>query len=216
MQNTVHIYGLIDPRTQELRYIGKTNKQPEKRLKEHLACREEGHRTSWIKNVLESGNVPDVFVIEDVPELEWQEAERFWINYFKYIGSDLTNISEGGYGGPIGPETRAKLSKALLGRKKSEATRIKLRENTSFHRPEIRTLGNIALTGRPMSDKTKEKIRQKSIGRTYSDETRKLWSEQRTGKKHKPESIEKMIDLATKRMRDPITGKYIRKKENNE
>jgi len=31
-----NIYALIDPRNNEVRYVGKTNKSIEKRLKEHL------------------------------------------------------------------------------------------------------------------------------------------------------------------------------------
>ena len=216
MQNTVHIYGLIDPRTQELRYIGKTNKKPEKRLKEHLECRGQGHKINWIKDILASGSTPEIFVIEDVPEHEWQDSERFWISYFRYIGSNLTNVGNGGYGGTTTPETRAKIGAAQRGMKRSEVAKIHYRQSTSFHRPEIQMLGRMAQSGKPMSDEQKEKIRQIATGRKFSEETKKKLSKMRIGRKHKQESIEKMRNFSDKRMRDPITGRYIRRNNNND
>jgi len=62
----------------------------------------------------------------------------------------------------------------------------------------------------------KEKIRQIATGRKFSEETKKKLSKMRIGRKHKQESIEKMRNFSDKRMRDPITGRYIRRNNNND
>lgn len=73
--------------------------------------------------------------------MSWQEREQFWIEHYKTLGHDLTNGTAGGDGihNPteqtrrnmslaqsgkiISAEARAKQSKALKGRKKTEAHR---------------------------------------------------------------------------------------------
>ena len=47
------IYGLCDPETNEIRYIGKSN-QPKKRLQDHIySCeRTVTHKNNWIKSLL--------------------------------------------------------------------------------------------------------------------------------------------------------------------
>ena len=43
-----YIYGLIDPRTNELRYIGQTHRNPERRLAQH--CRSAKNGTIYAKD----------------------------------------------------------------------------------------------------------------------------------------------------------------------
>ena len=117
--NTVYVYGLCDPITQQLRYIGKSNNL-KKRYQSHIRYRDKSHLTSWIKQLITIKKMPEMFLIEEVPIKEWQEAERFWISYFKYIGADLVNMLPGGLGGAvigreISQETRQKISEALRG-----------------------------------------------------------------------------------------------------
>lgn len=116
------IYGLIDPRNQCLRYIGKTHKRREIRLAEHISEAEEGGKGyvyNWIRSLLAQGMEPEIFVLERVPpEEDWQAAEKaniaFWRDHktvtFPYVhppqtaksiptkicGVELTNIADGG------------------------------------------------------------------------------------------------------------------------
>lgn len=116
--STTFIYGLCDPITQQLRYIGKAN-NPEVRCREHLSARflrPKTHKNHWIKSLLGQAVKPEPFVIEEVPSDGWQEAERFWIAYFRSIGADLTNLAPGGEG-DCGPEGRARHAAAMRGRK---------------------------------------------------------------------------------------------------
>ena len=116
------IYGLIDPRDRCLRYVGKTHKRREIRLSEHVenaTSGDKGYVYSWMRNLLDSGRSPEIFVLERVPGSDsWEEAERRQIAFwrapsgidFPYVhppqtrkstpttirSVKLTNIHEGG------------------------------------------------------------------------------------------------------------------------
>ena len=140
--NTI-IYGLDDPETQQLRYVGKTTRNLSQRLRDHLKDKRRCHRVNWIKNLTVRGLQPGIFEIESVLDRQANEAEKFWIAYFQYIGADLTNGTSGGTGGNTGqgthrtPEVRAKMSAAQriaqhgnqkrLGKKHSPETLAKMR-----------------------------------------------------------------------------------------
>lgn len=99
-----YIYGLIDPRNQQLRYVGKTVLIPHRRLFTHLwRARKQSHKRhsmAWLLNLEQAGGHPEIIVLEVVPPGgDWVEAEQFWIGYFKMVGADLCNHTIGGEGG---------------------------------------------------------------------------------------------------------------------
>lgn len=104
------MYSLIDPVTEQERYIGKTD-TPQRRLKEHLQDRRKTHKSNWIASLLSRGLEPAMRILEEVPVTQWQERERYWIAYYRSLGCPLTNGSDGGDGiiNPT-PEDRAKRS----------------------------------------------------------------------------------------------------------
>ena len=190
----ITIYGLIDPRSQQLKYVGMTSKELSVRLDRHM--REVGHchKRSWIQGLKKVGLKPDIFEIENVDDTEWEEAERFWISYFKYIGCRLTNIADGGMGGRWNsrgqkrtPEQREKMRMALLGHKTSDETKEKLRKifigrkfsDESKRKMSISTKRRFKVN--PVSDETKKKMsiahKGKLLGRKHSEEARKRMSE---------------------------------------
>jgi len=124
------IYGLIDPRTNQVRYIGKTIQNLRKRLQHHLNENATHHRACWIKGLKSEGLVPNIFEIETVPTGEdWKEYETFWISYFKFIGSDLVNRTEGGEGVEglqHTDESKQKMSKSHRGKKLPEQHKKKI------------------------------------------------------------------------------------------
>jgi hypothetical protein len=133
----VSIYGLVDPRTNQLRYVGKTKKSLHKRLKNHVQDARYGfkrHVCNWVGELLRLGLRPEIFVIEEVAG-DWAEAERFWIAYFRSIGAHLTNIAKGGQGDP-GPEHFEKLRVLFKGRVFSEEHKRKIREGIARSRAE--------------------------------------------------------------------------------
>ena len=95
MEN-VFIYSLKDPRTGEIRYVGKTIK-PKKRLNSHIARSKNRnlHSSNWIKSIIDDGFVPIMEILEICNSDNWEEREKFWI--LKYSEEfKLTNISQGG------------------------------------------------------------------------------------------------------------------------
>ena len=93
------IYGLICPYSLELRYVGKAN-DPQRRLKDHMYDfrGHELNKALWFRKMRQDKIKPILEIIEEVTMDKWQEAEEFWIAYFRYIGANLLNIQEGGNG----------------------------------------------------------------------------------------------------------------------
>jgi hypothetical protein len=124
------IYTLSDPRTDEVRYVGKTFMKLSNRLANHVFdTKNNTHRTNWIQSLLREGVRPAIHAVESgVGEDTWQEAEIRWIAHYGYGTPDcrLVNCHPGGQGGvthTTTESTRAKISAALKGKPLSAATR---------------------------------------------------------------------------------------------
>ena len=92
----VYIYGLVDPRDDRVKYVGKTVNLKE-RLSEHIRrCHEKRTpKNAWIVHLLGLGLSPTTQVIETCDEENWKEREKFWISSYP----DLKNWTAGGDGG---------------------------------------------------------------------------------------------------------------------
>lgn|GEM_PF-6270310 len=118
------IYGAVDTRTNELQYIGKTKKTLEQRSKQHLKCKFKDKPTDFIAWLIDNGEYSEFFIIEELLDDNWKEAERFWIAYFRALGCKLLNQTKGGNGfSSHTPETRFKISRSSTGRRHSKETR---------------------------------------------------------------------------------------------
>lgn len=94
------IYVLIDPRNNQVRYVGKTD-NPERRLAAHLIEKYKSHKTNWIQGLIANGLKPILTIIEEIPEGQsWEDRECYWITYHRSIGCKLTNMTDGGEQGP--------------------------------------------------------------------------------------------------------------------
>lgn len=200
--NTTFIYGLIDPRTGYVRYIGKANR-PKVRLGLHLIpyqLKENNHRTHWLRNLLSNGHRPRLVILEEVAQSSWQQAEKKWIRIFRNIPNyaALTNSTDGGEG--------------IEGYCPSEEERIRR---------------SIFMTGRKMPPGTGQKISDANRGKPKSIETRirfsegqrNRWSKASVEQRHKmlknlrnPQSEERRIDSSVRAMNAPrnpdATSKY--------
>lgn len=163
------IYGLCDPDTQELRYVGVANDMFG-RFRGHLKEAKKGmrHLHKWIRTLTRKGKLPEAFEIESVNVENWQEAERFWISYFRAIGCRLTNAIEGGKGclGLRHTEEfkrnmrrRMQGNKHLLGYVPSKETREKISK---------KAMGNQNLLGYVPSEETRRKIGRAHLGNQYA------------------------------------------------
>jgi hypothetical protein len=103
----VEIYALSDPRSGEIRYIGKAN-NAQKRLKSHL--RDARHRDTpvyrWIRKLAREGFSPSVIVLASVQD-DWQRVEVGFIAEGRSMGLRLLNVADGGNEPYCPPEVRA-------------------------------------------------------------------------------------------------------------
>lgn len=157
------IYGLIDPRNGELRYVGKSTSGM-RRPRAHMSLLKyetNTYKANWLRQLLVEDFKPDIEVLETYESADaLVEAERFLIAYFRSIGCRLTNLTAGGDGASGYKHTlegRARISKALQG----HATSDKVRESVAE-----------ANSKRILSDETRKKLSQRYLGIRISDEVR--------------------------------------------
>jgi hypothetical protein len=127
-----HIYILIDPITNGVRYVGKAN-NPKERFKNHKnKCRDKNtHKRNWINKLRKLKLNPELEIIDTVDIAEWKYWEKFWISYFMFLGADLVNYTSGGDGMSFGNKTSFKIgdkSKSVVG---YNSDRIKIYEFSS-------------------------------------------------------------------------------------
>lgn len=106
---TTNIYILIDPRNQQIRYVGKTN-NPDERFKNHMnrGHNKLSHKRNWIESLKKLGLKPIMQIIDIVLIDEWIFWEKYWISQFKSWGFNLVNHTEGGDGCTFGNKTSFK------------------------------------------------------------------------------------------------------------
>ncbi|MFB7707859.1 hypothetical protein [Streptomyces sp. NPDC056105] len=109
------IYGLIDPRTNEIRYVGQTSKPIQVRLAGHLAAPAPRVK-AWIDELAVEGQLPQIEPIrEEVPAAELDEAERAEIAA-RAADSDLLNVVSNA----VGNARRRKASQQEAKRREAE------------------------------------------------------------------------------------------------
>jgi hypothetical protein len=196
-RENVIIYGLIDPRTTQLRYVGKSKdglKRPRAHWKHNRTRETRDHTHNWVRNVLEAGFKPEIEILQEWDGTEdWKiwlnDTEVFYIGYFRMIGANLTNKADGG-GGCTGlkfpnrpkptEEVKKRISQTLTGRKLSPEQCAAISEGQRTNRvyPEHYTWGH--------------KIAAALKGKKQSPELIVKRAKANTGKKRTPEQIERL------------------------
>lgn len=182
MNEYVYIYALTEPDGYTVRYIGKTI-NPKVRFASHLRdYNKDGHKSHWIKSLLDKHLQPKMFIVDKTSLKEWKEIETKWIAFYKNSGANLTNIAPGGEGMPKGGhhslETRRKIGLANTGKKRTHAAKLhqSLLKKGRKQSPEIQKKINSAL-----AEKRKDVNYLKRIG----EGVKKAWQ--------RPDYIEKII-----------------------
>lgn len=174
-----YIYGLHDPRTGELRYIGQSIR-PLERLANHKQERSRTHRSNWIQSLRKDGLEPYMLLIDATPygDDAWQGIERAYIAGARAGGIRLVNGTDGGdgvYG--LSPESRARVIAGSLGRKASPETRALMSRNRKGrrHTPEHREYLSQIMRGREFTPEWRAKI-SAALNKLTDDQVREIRS----------------------------------------
>ena len=131
------IYKLIDPTSNEIRYVGLTFNDLKQRLKSHCSEKSSSHKSNWIKRLKSIGIKPIIESIEqDISSYdEVCNREIYWIDKLKSDGHPLTNMSSGGNKNKkMSDETKKLMSESAKNRKiktyLSESTKKNLSEKS--------------------------------------------------------------------------------------
>lgn len=107
------IYKLIDPITNEVRYIGLTFNTLKQRLGSHLGDNGKSHKCNWVRKLKSEGLKPIIELVEENIS-SYDECclkEEYYINFYKNLGYKLTNSASGGNKNKkMSDETRLKMS----------------------------------------------------------------------------------------------------------
>ena len=95
------IYALVDPRSGQWRYIGKTSsgmRRP-RAHKQECSLKQENYKTHWIRQLKAAGLSYEIEILETLPNAErLAEAEQEWIAAARAAWVPLTNLTDGGEG----------------------------------------------------------------------------------------------------------------------
>jgi len=197
MASKTKIYTLLDERG-VIRYVGKTSASLLHRMNAHLFETRNGkrsHKCNWIRSMLAAGMLPKIEILNEV-DGDGNEEEARWISYFKSVGLELVNGTNGGDGAAgriLSEESRRKISVANIGKKQSAETKEKRR---------------ISLTGKHRSAEICEKFSDIHKGRKPSEECRKAQLLYVTGHKPSVETRLKMSEAAKGRGTPWLIGKH--------
>jgi group I intron endonuclease len=147
------IYKLIDPITNDIRYIGLTFNDLNQRLKSHCSENSKSHKSNWVQSLRKQGLKPVIESIED-NILSYEEVcdrEIYWIEKYKSEGHPLTNMTSGGNKNKkMSDESREKMSIAQIERYKTY--KLVLSE-------DVKEILSLKSKERFKDDKEREKLR---------------------------------------------------------
>lgn len=190
MTGLAYIYTLADPRTNEVRYVGKTFNLKQ-RLYGHMhfrGCWQRNKNSCWIQSLKSNGLKPVIEVLETFPENDvsgFESAEQFWIQTLRFYGCRLTNMDSGG----------------VTGRHRSIETRRLIGEYSKkrVHTPETKAKISRSCKAR-MTPEVKSKFIASWRGRKHTEETKRQMSLAKKGI-HKPAHVLKAMQEGTLRYR---------------
>lgn len=190
----IFIYGLVDPRDDTVRYVGKTI-DLENRFLQHLREHGSTRKCKWINKLLKLGLKPDLIILEKIEnnfENKWDKFESKWIGYYKKLNGELfCNHTDGGDG--VHNPSRESREKLSISRKK-------LFQDDEFRKkflawvksPERCKKISKALTGKKKSVEHIKKLPQNRKGFKHSPEFSEKISKARLGSKHSEETKQKL------------------------
>lgn len=192
MSRTI-VYGLIDPRTLMIRYVGKSSSglwRPKQHIKK--AGKTTGpYCANWLVDLVREGICYEIVVLQEPSREELNDCERWWIAYGRASGWPLTNLTDGGEGAlgrVIDDEHRAIMSKHAKAMWEDEEMRASLvaLAKERMNRPDV-----------------VESNRARGIARTSSPEVRAELSARATLQFSTPEAREQLVLRGLRQAREP-------------
>lgn len=186
------IYALVDPRTQEWRYIGQSVcglKRPRSHVK-LLKIDKNNHKTNWIRQLLALGLKYDIEILEEFNSFIFlNKAEIEWIAEARRQGCPLVNLTGGG-GGSIGFKHSEEFSKNLSKRMKggisphkgdkcTEETKLQMKDSALRRSPDsikTRMAKSNGLKGKPRHDSVKVKVSKGKNIEAFVDENGNIYN----------------------------------------
>ncbi len=184
------IYGLVDPRTLLVRYVGMSSRGLIRAREHSYTCKARGtHKDAWINSLRTLRLDYTIVVLEENPA-DLADAERFWIAFGRACGWPLTNLTDGGDGlfnptaetrarmaaarkgakrGPPSQETRARIAAALRGKPRPHA-RTEPRKRGPLS-PTTRARIGAALRGKPLTAEHRAKLRKPKARKRSGEKT---------------------------------------------
>lgn len=162
------VYGLVDPRTQMIRYIGQSHvgmRRPREHRRNPAKGTEHYYSVRWVAKLKRLGLTYDIVILEHVaPDHDaLNAAEVWWITYGHASKWRLTNLTDGGDG--------------VSGRvvSKEERTKMSMRAKALWADPEYRAKVEASLR----SNHKSELCRVAALERWQDPEYRRRWLESR-------------------------------------
>lgn len=157
---TTFIYGLVDPRDNQVRYVGKAN-NPGERLKQHLTDTTNPQKKDWIQELDSLSIAPAIVVLDEVVDGTWLEREQYWIAKKKDEGCCLLNSAPGGAGERTGGSfTLRPMKWRIIFAKKGWLTNREIANGLKLH---VNTISR-ALTGKSIDAATVRRVAE-AIGK---------------------------------------------------
>lgn len=162
------VYGLTDPRTNHVRYIGKSSRglaRPKDHQRSSFLAKDRTYKGNWIRELQRCGLSYGVVVFEECEGEDLNYVECFWIAQGNGLGWPLTNLTPGGDGLPFGfkqsSESIQKRIAKTTGKKRTPEQIERLR------------LGNL---GKKHTDEAKAKMVEAARCRKNGPEEQLKWS----------------------------------------
>lgn len=171
-----YLYGLYDPLTGDLKYIG-ISVRPKERLVNH--CNESSHspKSIWIKSIMDKGYRPYLYIFEKIRVGDdWAAIEMAYIRFAIAIGVDLTNSTDGGEGVlNLRGEPKKRMLNTWPGRKHSQDSIIKIgiASKGRVHDESWRKNMSVKMKGRQIEWKDKL-MKPKKLSADQVEEIRRL------------------------------------------
>ena len=162
-----------------VRYVGRSRKNnPNARFVDHLYKASHGsnlHVHNWMRKVASTGKDKVIVTCVEVAESyeESGQIEKHYIKYFRDLGHDLTNLTDGGegrLGAALTEAQKKRVSEVHLGRKRSEETRKRISVSnkgksrgknvpkSEEHRKNIGEANKGKLLGIPLTEEHRKKL----------------------------------------------------------